>query len=273
MTQDLFNGAAKGIDVSKHQGTIDWEKVKKSGVKFAMIREGYGVELPSQKDSSFEANYKRAKGYGVHVGTYHYSYARSTEEAVAEARFCLKNISGKQFEYPIAFDIEDKSLAGLSSGLKFEICRAFCETLENAGYYAMIYCNLDWYRNRIKGAELAKKYDIWLAQWRSSRPSVPCGIWQFSDCGIVNGISHGVDMNFAYKNYPEIMRTCGLNGFPKTSGNTQDYFYYTVQKGDTLWSLAAKYLNDGSRYPEIRNLNNLATHTIYTGQTLKIPKN
>ncbi len=108
-----------------------------------MIREGYGIDLPSQKDKFFETNYKRAKGYGIGVGAYHYSYAKTTKEAISEANFCLKNIAGKQFEYPIAFDIEDKSLSGLSSGLKFEICRAFCETLENAGYYAMIYCNLD----------------------------------------------------------------------------------------------------------------------------------
>lgn len=278
MAQDLSNGLTKGIDVSKHQGTIDWEKVKKSGVKFAMIHEGYGIELKKQKDELFETNYKRAKGYGIKVGAYHYSYAKSTKEAVQEAKFCLKNIAGKQFEYPIAFDIEDSYLSGISVVLETDICRAFCETIENAGYYAMIYCNLDWYKNHINGAELAKKYDIWLAQWRSSCPSVPCGIWQYSDCATVSGILKKCDTDFAYKNYPEIMKTKGLNGFSKTSGSTQTenvqkYFEYTVQKGDTLWELAEKYLDDSSRYREIQGLNGLSNDTIYAGQTLKIPKN
>ena len=95
------------IDVSKHNGDIDWAKVAQSGVKFAIIRTGFGKEATNQIDPKFEANYKGCKDNGIFVGAYHYSYAKTTEEARREAEFCPKIIENKQFEFPIYFDIED----------------------------------------------------------------------------------------------------------------------------------------------------------------------
>ena len=124
----------KGIDVSKWQGAIDWEKVKQDGVDFAILREGYGKENPNQVDKRFEENYKKAKAAGISVGVYHYSYADSVEDAKLEAEFCLKNIAGKQLEYPVVFDIEDKEQLKLTNQQRTNLCKAFCETIEKRGF-------------------------------------------------------------------------------------------------------------------------------------------
>jgi GH25 family lysozyme M1 (1,4-beta-N-acetylmuramidase) len=186
-----------------------------------------------------------------------------------EAKFCLKNIDGKQFEYPVCFDIEDKTMSALSTGLRTDICKAFCDTIEDAEYYAMIYCNLDWYRNKIDGAGLAKKYDIWLAYWGVNIPEIPCGIWQKSDVGKIDGISGNVDLNESYTDYPEIMKSKGLNGYGSAAANDKTY---TVQKGDSLWAIAQKFMGDGTKWPGIKSLNGLKSDIIYPGQVLKIPK-
>ena len=262
-----------GIDVSKWQGTIDWQSVKNDGVDFAIIREGFGKESPSQVDKKFKENYTGAKYVGLPVGVYHYSYADSISDAKAEADFCLKNISGMQFEYPICFDIEDSEMLSLSTQQRTDICKAFCETVENAGYYAMIYCNLNWYNNYLIKDQLTD-YDLWLAQWSVGEPSVPCGIWQKSEKGILDGITGNVDLNVSYKDYPSIIKSKGINGFK--SGQSQPklptYTEYTVKKGDTLWTIAQKLLGAGSKYTEIKALNSLSSDTIYPEQVLKIPK-
>lgn len=165
----------KGIDVSKWQGSINWTEAKADGVEFAIIREGYGKESPSQVDKKFKENYTGAKYVNIPIGVYRYSYADSVSDAKLEADFCLKNIQELQLEYPVCFDIEDSEMLALTNQQRTDICKAFCETIENAGYYAMIYCNLDWYNNRLCSAQLAD-YDLWLAQWYAGTPSVSCGI-------------------------------------------------------------------------------------------------
>lgn len=119
-----------GIDVSKWQKNIDWEKVKEAGIEFAIIREGYGKENPSQIDKRFEENYKGAKAAGIPVGVYHYSYADSVEDAKKEAQFCLKNIKGKQLEYPVVFDIEDKEQLKLNNRQRTIFARLFVKKLK-----------------------------------------------------------------------------------------------------------------------------------------------
>ena len=122
----------KGIDVSKWQGEINWEKVKASGVDFAILREGYGLQI----DKKFKENCEKAKAVGMNIGVYHYSYASSTFDAKNEAEFCLGNISGLELEYPVCFDIEEKEMLKLSNETRTEIVKAFCEEIERAGYYA-----------------------------------------------------------------------------------------------------------------------------------------
>lgn len=211
---------------------------------------------------------------GIPVGCFHYSYADSADDAKCEAEFCLENIYGLQFEYPIVLDIEDRTMLSLSNRQRTDIVKAFCSEIERAGYYAMFYCNFSWLNNYLIKDELCSKYDLWLAQWSIDAPSVPCGIWQKSDKGAISGINGNVDLDVSYKNYPEIMRAKGLNGFSKSSSSSSNssHFTYTVKKGDTLWAIAQRYLGSGYKYKEIKDLNALNSDMIYPGQTLKIPK-
>lgn len=203
---------SKGIDVSKHQGTIDWQKVKASGVDFAMIRAGYG-RYDNQKDECFEENYKNAKQAGVKVGAYHYSYAKSADDAKKEAETFIKWISGKQFEYPVAFDVEEKAQSDKGKQFVSDIIRAFCETVEKAGYYVCIYANKYWLDNFVDD-DCKKKYDVWLAQWAEKATYAGnYGIWQYSSQGSIDGISGRSDMDESYKDYYSIMKNKGLNGF------------------------------------------------------------
>ena len=261
----------KGIDVSKWNGNINWDKVKSAGINFAIVREGYGKRDPRQIDKKFKDNINGAKNAGIYTGIYHYSYADSVEDAINEARFCLENISDLKPEYPVIIDIEDKEQLKLSNRQRTDIVKAFCNEIEKAGYYAMFYCNLNWLKNYLFKDELLPKYNLWLAQWSDDKPYCFCGIWQYSSCGKVDGISGNVDLNIFYKNYPEIIKSKGLNGFNKTSNSqNKSYLSYVVKKGDTLWGISEKYLGNGNKYKEIKDLNNLSSDTIYPNQTLKI---
>lgn len=259
-----------GIDISKWNGKIDFQKVKNYGTDFLIIRSSYGKESPNQIDKRFEENYKNAKAVGIPVGVYHYSYADSVEDARKEAQFCLKNISGKQLEYPVCFDIEDRTQLCLSNHQRTDICKAFCEEIENAGYYVMIYCNFNWYKNYLCFDEL-KKYDLWLAHWDVTEPGTECGIWQKTNKGQIDGINGNVDLNEAFKDYPAIMKIRGLNGFKAVSAG--DYKpnatqYYTVKKGDTLTAISKKY---GTTIDKLVKANGIKDkNKIYVGQLLKI---
>ena len=258
----------RGIDVSKWQGLINFEKVKKAGIEFVILRDGYGKESPTQVDKRFKYNYSEAKAVGLNVGVYHYSYASSVDDAKAEAEFCLNNISGKQFEYPICFDIEDSEMLVLSNRKRTDIVKAFCDEIEKAGYYAMLYCSLNWLRNYLFKDELLCKYDLWLAQWSGSRPAEDCGIWQFSESGTVSGIHGNVDLDYSYKDYPEIMKRNGLNGFIKVKTSTETSFKYTVKSGDTLTLIAKKYKTTVDRIASINGITD--KNKIFIGQVLKI---
>lgn len=208
--EKLFNG----IDVSKWQGDINWNEVKASGVQFAMLRAGYG-RFAGQADETFETNYKNAKAAGMYVGAYHYSYAKTADQAKEEARYCLSLLKGKVFDFPICYDVEDDSQKDLSKDEIADIVTAFCETLENAGYYVCVYMNLHWLNTKLR-EDIFEKYDIWLAHWvQQTAFARAYGIWQYSSNGTVNGISGRVDLDYAYKNYPRIMEANGLNGYKK----------------------------------------------------------
>lgn len=208
----------KIIDVSRHNGIINWEKVKADGVEGVIIRAGYG-RLSSQKDSMFDINYNGAKAAGLYVGTYFYTYAKSDDEAETEAEVFLEWINGKKFELPVYFDIEDESISHLNKDALTDICIKWCGAVEKAGYYTGIYANVHWFRNKLDLNRLAQ-FDKWLAHW-TSKPAYDesfGGMWQYSSTGRVNGINGNVDMNKAYRNYPRIIRNAGLNGCRKTSG-------------------------------------------------------
>ena len=191
----------KLIDVSTWNGNIDWDKVYKSGVKYAMIRSSFGIENPNQVDNKFVRNITNAQRAGVKCGIYHYSYAKSAAEAKKEAEFCLKTIKGYKIDLPVAFDIEDSSQTHLGKDTLTSIVIAFCDRIKFAGYRPMLYCNPNWLCNYLHKDKLINKYDIWLANWGVSAPSYNCAIWQYSENGSVPGVSGSVDMNWIFKDY------------------------------------------------------------------------
>ena len=228
----------KGIDVSHHQGDIDFAKVKAAGIRFAMLRAGYGWEKPDiQTDRKFHQNYRMAVKEGLPCGAYHYSYATNTREAQLEADFFLQVIKGCQFAYPVAFDLEDKSQRNLGRDTLTDIAIAFCKKLEKSGYYTCIYTNLDWIKNRLD-MERLKPFDLWFARYNATPDYGGIGMWQYSSTGRVDGILTPVDMNIAYRDYPTLMRSRGLNGYPKSVSVRKQY---TVKSGDTLSGIAVKY--------------------------------
>lgn len=212
--------AKRGIDVSYAQGDIDWKAVKKSGkVDFVILRAGYGREA-SQCDEMFERNYKGCKAVGLPVGVYWYSYAVDEDDAVREANACLWNISGKQFEYPVYFDIEESSQFDKGKAFVSKIAKAFIKTIRKGGYYGGLYTNANWIRNVID-SDLQNNYTIWLAAHTGDKSVKPdyngqYGMWQYSSSGFVEGIGTRVDCNECYSDYPAKIKSMGLNGYKKT---------------------------------------------------------
>lgn len=212
---------SKGIDVSNSQGRIDWKKVKSSGrVEFAVIRAGYGREL-SQKDEQFENNYKGCKDNGIPVGAYWYSYADSVEDAKREARVCLEILKGKQFEYPIYYDIEEKDILNLGKSTVSAMATAFCEILEKAGYYVGVYTMKSGFEYYISD-EVKNNHTSWLANVdvEKSEYSGPYSMWQYSWTGRINGINTNVDLDECYVDYPTVIKSKGKNGY-KASGTVK----------------------------------------------------
>ena len=209
-----FEVQVKGIDVSKWQGVIDWEKVNNSGIKFAIIRDGYGKKSTKQIDRFFRINMKNVKEQGIPCGVYHYSYASNGYEARAEADFCLENVKLYKLEYPVAFDIEDYKLRYLGKNKLTDICRSFCDRIREKGYYVAIYTNFDWVNHLLYKDALFNKYDLWMARYNNWQAGYTCGIWQYSKCGIINGINPAKTcLNIAYFDYPKIIKELNLNGF------------------------------------------------------------
>ena len=208
----------KGIDVSYSQGKIDWNKVKSSGkIEFAIIRAGYGKEL-NQIDNQFERNYSECKRLGIPIGVYWYSYATTVAEAEQEAKVCLQIIKGKQFEFPVAFDIEEKDSLQNADAL----CKAFCDAVEAAGYYAAIYTFKSALESNFSAA-VKNRYDIFLSHIGVQQTDYAgdYGLWQYSWTGCIPGISGDVDLDYAYKDYPTMIQKAGLNGFTKTTQPTE----------------------------------------------------
>lgn len=208
----------KGIDVSRHNGAIDWNAVKQSGkVDFAILRAGYGKSI-SQKDAKFEANYKGAKAAGIPVGAYWYSYAITPAEAEAEARVFLQAIAGKQFEFPVYFDIEEKSTLNTGSKNVSAIVKAFCSTMEKAGYWCGVYASRAHVQTYFDN-ETKNRYSMWIAEWGSklNYSGGEVSMWQNSEKGRIAGITGNVDTDICYVDYPAVIKAAGKNGYQKTA--------------------------------------------------------
>ena len=207
-----------GIDLSSHNGAIDFKKIKDAGIEFAILRTGYGKKEPDQYDKRFEEYYKGCKENGIHVGAYHFSYALTVDAAEEEADFMLEIVKGKQFEYPLFFDIEHKTHAALSKAVCAEIVEAFCTKLEKAGCYAGVYSYDSFFFSNLPPA-VPQRFAAWTARVEDIEPTY-CknyAIWQYTWRGKIDGAESNVDMNRCSKDYPSIIKKKGLNGFTKES--------------------------------------------------------
>lgn len=202
----------KGIDVSKWQGNIDFAKVRASGVDFVTIRAGYGN---GNKDGYFEQNYKNAKAAGLHIGAYWYSYADSAEAAKKEAQSFADILSGKQFDYPVYYDIEEKSQLSRGKNFCSALITAFCTEMESRGYFAGFYTSLS-YLNSVVTDAVKKRFTVWVAQWADKCSYAGAyGVWQYSSKGSVSGISGNVDLDYSYIDFPTTIKNGGFNGYSK----------------------------------------------------------
>ena len=204
----------KGIDVSKWQRKIDWTKVK---TDFAFIRVGVcNPDGTLVEDSYFKVNMTGAIKAGIPVGVYVYSYAANKAAAKIAAAAVLDAVKPYRVEMPLVFDFEDKRYCSTSKrAANTEIIKTALEVWEKAGYYAMWYTYKSFALSYVDTSKLAK-YDFWLAHYTDKTDyKKPFGIWQHSSKGKVDGIEGNVDLNFAYANYPEIIRKKGLNRLNK----------------------------------------------------------
>ena len=195
----------KGIDVSSHQGNIDWNLVAQDGVEFAIIRvgyRGYGSEGRLVVDEKFENNIKGATAAGIKVGVYFFSQAINEAELLEEANLVLEQIAPYKIECPVVYDVEKTSAQGRMNAISVEertqLTKLFCQTIADAGYRPMIYHNTEMGALLINIAEL-EDYDKWYASY-SDQMFYPYEykIWQYSDKGKIQGISTDVDLNICF---------------------------------------------------------------------------
>ncbi len=218
---------AKGIDVSRWNHNLDannnyipldWNAIKASGVNFVIIKAG---STKSGIEPTFEMDYEGARAAGLEIGVYFYTYSTTLEGIKKDANDLMGWLEGKIFEYPIYLDLEDPSLEALPQSLLGEMCAEFISALQAKGYYAGLYSNHNWLTYILDTEKTLLLYDIWYARypltespvWNEEKYGKQLGMWQYSESGTIDGFDCAFDLNFAYKNYKDIMIKWGLNGF------------------------------------------------------------
>lgn len=204
----------KGIDVSSWQGNIDWNRVRASGIDFAIIKAG-GSDAGFYKDKRFEQNVRGAAEAGVHVGAYYFvgPLCNSAEAGALDAYKFHQIIKDFTLDYPVYIDFEAPS--GRDKQGNTNAAYAFCSYMESLGYYAGIYASdVSGFKDRLIPDQLVR-FDKWVAKYSTYEPCVikNWGMWQYSSKGSVPGISGYVDMNFSRNDYAEIIKQHHLNGF------------------------------------------------------------
>lgn len=197
-----YKRSYKGIDVSEHQKTIDWQKVKSSGIDFAILRVGWiGNSENHTLDKQFQKNYTECKRLGIPVGAYVYSYCVSDQATLSGANWTINQLRGKNLTLPVFIDVEDSQIEPLDRNSITSMCLRFCDTLYSNGYKTGVYASKTWLENKINADNLGS-YEKWIAQWNSTCTyNGNYSIWQYTDNGTVNGIDGNVDMDISYKKY------------------------------------------------------------------------
>lgn len=221
----------KGIDISEHNGYIDFEKVKNDGIDFVIIRVGWiGNKENHTIDNYFDDYYTRAKNVGLKIGFYVYSYCKSIKAIKSGARWVLDKIQDKQCDMGIFIDMEESTISHLGKDELTAHCLQFCDLISSVRLITGVYANLDWFKNYLHVDKLLT-YKIWLAQYTTNKnhsANFKVDIWQYSSKGSINGINSKVDLNISenWENSPSI-----------TEGNNEnqggEYIVKTYQNGST----------------------------------------
>lgn len=217
----------EGIDVSQWQGTIDWAAVKNAGVKFAILRCGYGENDSSQDDQKWEYNVAQCEKYGIPYGVYLYSYATDADGAASEANHVLRLIQGHTLTLPVYLDMEENGQRAKGSSTVVSIATTFCSAIRAAGYNAGIYSSTSWWNSVLSPLAYDTTFYHWVAQWNSSvTASARYQMWQYADNGKISGITgNTVDLNRWYGDFP----TPSAGNFPRTSDGTGVTYQTHVQ--------------------------------------------
>lgn len=259
----------KGIDVSEHNGEINWDSAKAGGLDFALIRCGYGQDETSQDDKQFIRNASECERLCIPYGVYLYSYALNVGAIQGEINHMLRLLKGRKLSYPVYIDMEDADNYKANHGgipsrqVNTDMIKTFCDAMSKAGYQAGYYCNKDWYENYICPEQLTK-HSFWFARPGVSAPDIKCDIWQ-SEFGERGGSWDGVgaaDLDISY-----IDKGSSQSPVPQPNPVNQNATdYYVVQSGDTLSGIASRY---GTTYQELAKINNISNpDAIYVGQKI-----
>ena len=197
-----------GIDLSGWDDTVYWDTLKNE-VKFVILRAGIGQ---GGKDSVYESYYKKCKEYGIPVGAYWYAKATTVDMARKEANYFLERLSGKKLEYPIYYDVEEKSIFATGKENVSNMVKEFCTILEKNKYYCGLYSSKNYLENYFT-EEVLDKYDIWLAHYTSSTSYTRHLVWQFTDTGRLDGKPGDCDLNYCYYDYPTLIKSKHFNGY------------------------------------------------------------
>ena len=247
-----------GIDVSEHKGKIDWEKAKKE-VSFAILRLGWiGNKENHTLDTQFERNYNECKKQGIPVGVYVYNYCNSENTAKSGADWVIKQLKGKSLELPIYLDMEEGSIASLGKDKLTNICIAFNTEIENAGYWAGVYANKNWYDNYLDKDKIKSKYTTWIAHYTEGTDKYKgeYDMWQNTSKGKISGISGNVDNDYMYR---DLLAEIGNKSETKETkkevkGSTLELVEKTMQGEFGDGNERKKAL--GSRYDEVQEMIN-----------------
>lgn len=203
----------KGIDVSRWQGTIDWNEVKADGIAFAIVKAG-GSDSGFYTDKNFLANVAGATAAGVHVGAYYFvgKKCKSSADGAADAVRFYNIIKNVKLDYPVYIDFEAPDRTNKQGNT--DACYAFCEAMEKYGYYAGIYASdISGFKDRLFLEQLTR-FDKWVARYGSEPKYVKkYGMWQSSSKGNISGIRGFVDVDYSMHDYARIIKNKHLNGF------------------------------------------------------------
>lgn len=298
----------KGIDVSSHQGIINWGKVK-SQIDFAIIRLGYGDNIERQDDTQFLNNVNGCIANNIPFGVYIYSYATningnaSIQSEIEHTKRQLNRISKKPF--CVYIDMEDASTQKLGKDRLTYFAEQFCVQISSLGYKTGVYANQYWFNTFLNVSQIASYgYSIWCAKYSDSKPNITSNydIWQYSDRGKINGINGNVDMNYMYANLigtenkksilelaNEVIAGKWGNGVDRKNRLTnagynyaevqaevnkllapkpQPKVYYTIKSGDTLGKIAKQYGTTVNQLAKWNNIKNV--NLIYAGQKIRV---